>query len=112
MRIELSHEEALAIVNEIFPGLSDEDADDLLWSRTGWPVFFKTHQEASEIRDSLRRFKRTIDAGKVPCDDCDKVAAIIQKYGASCKTCYLIGGGQYFWWHRLKTILTWRKKLV
>jgi len=103
---------SVEIVKEFFPHLSDDDAFGLLIDRTGWPIFFNTNNHEKEMRQSLARFKAILDAGEMPCDTCNEVAVVVRKHDASCKRCFRFGGGRNFLLHRLKTILTRRKKRV
>lgn len=74
----------LDLVREFFPKSTDEEASELLWSRTGYPSFFHGNPVKC-IRKSLRAYKRLIQLGKKPCDFCDKPA---KKYpGYLCRTC-------------------------
>jgi len=103
---------SVEIVKEFFPALSDDEAFNILVNRTGWPAFFETDDHEREIRQSLRKFKALLDADETPCDTCNEAAVVVRKHDASCKRCFRFGGGRNFLLHRLKTILTRRKKRV
>ena len=60
-----------AIVRDIFPDATDEEVDGLLWNRTGYPCFWRDDPEKC-IREDLSVYKATVDAGKTPCDFCNK----------------------------------------
>ena len=47
----------LDIVREVFPGVSDDQADALLWNRTGFPGFWETDDPVKECRDQLIQFR-------------------------------------------------------
>jgi len=50
------------IVREYFPDATDEHADGILWSRTGWPVFWAGDPETC-MRQQLQEYKAKLDAG-------------------------------------------------
>lgn len=64
------------VAREFFPGVSDEEAVDILWQHTSFPFFKGRTGEviAEELRDCLRTTKATMDAGQRPCDFCGKAA--------------------------------------
>jgi hypothetical protein len=105
----------LEIVKEFFPGINDEEAESILMNRTGWPVFFRTDDHKTEIRESLAKLKAIIDAGKIPCETCNNPAVIHDDVSTSCKRCFKTLGGKDYWFHRIKSkfyALTRRKNKV
>jgi len=62
-----------ATVRKFFPNADDKQVDYLLWNHTGWPCFWRTGAER-DIKHSLRHLRRTLDAGKKPCDLCNDAA--------------------------------------
>lgn len=64
----------LAAVRSVFPSVSNDEAGHLLWNHTGWPAFWRTGNAERDIKHSLRQLKRTLDAGKRPCEHCNRAA--------------------------------------
>jgi hypothetical protein len=58
------------VVRKVFPKATKEEVKDLLWSRTAYP--FST--DPKRLLSDLGTYKKTIDAGKEPCDFCNKPA--------------------------------------
>jgi hypothetical protein len=56
------------IVREFFPNTTDEEASDILWSRTAFPF------DTSNLHKQLAAAKAHQDAGRVQCLFCDKEA--------------------------------------
>lgn len=70
---------ALDIAREVFPGRSDEALGDIIWNRTGWPVFwpkrFKTTAGALSAQlKAYRRAEAGLRAGERLCDFCNAKA--------------------------------------
>lgn len=67
------------IAREIFPDAGDDDLDNLLWNRTGFPFWWpsKYKNVGAAIRGQLREYKRAYDRlrpGESLCDLCNKKA--------------------------------------
>lgn len=70
---------ALAIAREVFPDRTDDDLEDTLWNRTGfpcfWPLRFKT--AAGALRWQLKAYKRAVEGlreGEALCLFCNTKA--------------------------------------
>jgi hypothetical protein len=100
----MTYKRAIQIVKEFFPSISDEDADNILWNRTGWPAFFQKDEETS-LKESLCVLKDTIAKGHKPCEYCSKPAKVIKPFCIVCKECFMAMDTGNYWWCRLKTIL-------
>lgn len=62
----------LEIVRDVFPDVNDEEAECILWERTGWPAFWDGDPE-TVLRRQLQELKDAPD-GRL-CDFCNKLAA-------------------------------------
>jgi hypothetical protein len=59
----------LELVREYFPLASDQEARDILWSKTAFPF-----DDLSGLRDGLVAAKTLTEAGKTQCDLCSSEA--------------------------------------
>lgn len=74
----------IEIVKEIFPDISDQEADYILWSKTGFPSFFSGEETIEEqIRKQLLEYKVIVDSGEPCCELCNSVATV----GYLCQNC-------------------------
>ncbi len=74
---------ALSVVRRVFPTVTRKQAHDLLWDRTAWP-FYGKDEAVREIVKALRVLKATLDAGKRPCDHCNRP---VGRNGHQCPAC-------------------------
>jgi hypothetical protein len=77
----------LGLVRSVFPDADDAEAHYLLWNRTGWPCFWRTKRPRREIVQSLRAYKRLLDAGKPPCEFCTRIARVPREGPSLCRQC-------------------------
>jgi len=78
----------LDVVRPIFPNATEEEADYLMWNCTAWPFAGKDWRK---YRRQLAKLKRTLDAGKTPCEFCGAPAThnlIHYTYTYTCKRCW------------------------
>jgi hypothetical protein len=61
---------AIDVVRQVFPKVSDDEAGYLLWNRTAYPFT----NNLNHIRRSLVGYKRNCDRGLPSCDHCNRVA--------------------------------------
>lgn len=59
----------LELVREFFPDISDDDAGDILWNRTGYPCFWEG-DPVTHFRKQIAEFKVNCDAGMNTCEFC------------------------------------------
>ena len=48
------------VIREVWPKATDDECDFLLWEFTGWPSFWHTDYPDDEIRECMRKLKRTM----------------------------------------------------
>lgn len=75
------------VVRRVFPKASDKECDHLLWSRTGYPGFWRTGHPERDILHSLRILKRTESRGHQACDFCSLKAVFPPKRPGVCRRC-------------------------
>lgn len=70
----------IEIVRQFFPEASDEEAERLLWERTGWPAFWPKRYPAEPTAHVLTRQVAAfygalwIHSGRPLCDHCNRPA--------------------------------------
>lgn len=72
---------ALSIAREIFPDRDDQALEDIIWNRTGWPVFWPARFRSVEsaLRAQLKAFRRAVAGlreGERLCTFCNRKARI------------------------------------
>ena len=66
---------AIELAKEYFPEASEEELDHIIWSRTGFPSFFRGEESIEEqMRKQLSAYKKLVDAGKKVCYLCNSEA--------------------------------------
>jgi hypothetical protein len=62
----MDEDEATALIMELIPDLSKEDASNILWCCTGWPNFFPFGKSMEEcLRGEIRGFLASNLTGKI-----------------------------------------------
>lgn len=74
---------AIGMVREIFPDISDADADEVLWARTGWPGFFHGDPKTC-LREQLIQYRDALRLNVPLCEFCNSPAVKGKWLCASC----------------------------
>ena len=62
----------IELVKEYFPEATDDEADSILWSRTGFPSFFREDGSVEDnLRKQLSKYKTLVESGVDVCEMCN-----------------------------------------
>lgn len=79
----------LEVVREYFPEVSPEDADTILWSRTGFPAFWNGDDPETCLREQLKAYADAVGQGKDICYGCGKMFTPSAEGDDFCGACEL-----------------------
>ena len=62
----------IELARKIFPKMDDNELENILWSKTGFPCFFRKNAK-KELRQQLLLYKRALRLGRDVCYCCGKI---------------------------------------